>query len=146
MLVGIRRLATWSGHTRAGRGLSAVVLWMGWQTSAGQVEVIYAGSNGGTATPKTSILAGASPSVNGTVDSGDSLYGGAAGEFDSSATRYARRVLAHLAAMAARRQVRAAAQPEASRGGGGGATQTGTKRRRWRWRGVVLGLYDSRTT
>lgn len=97
------------------------------ETSAGQVEVIYAGSNGGTATPKTSIFGGASPSVNGTVDSGDSLYGGAAGgSLDSSATLRAAGTSTfggNGGAASSAGNGTTGSQP----GGGGGATQTGTQ-------------------
>lgn len=97
------------------------------ETGTGTVEIAHAGSGGNGATPHTTIWGGASPSVNGTVDSGSSLYAGAAGGSLTSAAVVRNPGTSVFGgnggAASSASNGTAGSQP----GGGGGATQTGTQ-------------------
>lgn len=108
--------------TQGGSGADGLV-----ETGTATAEIAYAGSGGNGATPHTTIWGGASPSSNGTVDSGSSLYAGAAGGSLTAAAVVRNPGTSTFGgdggAASSASNGTAGSQP----GGGGGATQTGTQ-------------------
>lgn len=117
-------LSVYAGNSwsAGGSGIDGYV-----NANGSDTETSYAGDNGTSATPKTTAFGGAASSANATQDSGDSLYGGAAGgSLDGSATLRAAGTSTfggNGGAASSASNGASGSQP----GGGGGATQTGTQ-------------------
>lgn len=118
-IVGAYAGTTW---TQGGSAVDGLV-----ETATGQAEVIYAGDSGNTNTPKTAIWGGSASSLNASVASGKSLYGGAAGGSVDGSGNVRSPGTSTFGGNGGAASIAGNGTAGSQPGGGGGATQTGTQ-------------------